>query len=504
MAEPARYASVWLPHFAAAALARSDPALRGRPLAVLAITPATRPVAEASPEAWAGGIRPGMSAAAAMARLPGLVCRARDPGAEDSAAGALRDLAGGLSPRVEVVSPGDLRLDLAGLEALHGDELRIGTRLVEGGAALDLALRVGLADTRTAAGLAARATRAAPARVTRIPPGGPGAAATVLGPLPLELLAPVPALAASLDRWGIRTLGALAALPTAALAMRLGPEAVRLQRLARGEDDGPFVPHTLPEPCVEALALDWEVTALAALAFVLHRCLERLAARLAVRDAGATALVLTVTLADGTRHGRRLVLPAPLAEPRTLGRLLLAECERWTLPAPVVGLAVLAEPAPLRPLQADFFAPPRPSPRELGETLGRLTALVGPGRVGTPVAADTHRPDAVGVAPFRAEPGRLPARPPVAVTGAALVCRRLTPPRPATVTERDGAPGHVAAAGLTSPVIARAGPWRTAGEWWTDTAWAREEWDVGLADGTACRLVRDLTTGSWAIDAVYD
>jgi protein ImuB len=501
VAESVRYAAVWLPHFAAAALVRRDPALRGRPVAALAATLATRPVAEASAEAWAGGVRPGMSAAEAAARVPGLVCRARDPGAEASTGGAILDLTGAFSPRVEVAGPGDLRLDLAGLGTLHGDEQRIGTRLVEGGDALDLALRVGFADTRTAAALAARATPAAPPRMTHILPGR---AAAVLGPLPLGLLTPEPMLAQSLERWGIRTLGALAALPTAALAVRLGPQAVRLQRLARGEDDGPFVPHVPSEPCVEALALDWEVTALAALAFVLHRCLERLAARLAVREAGAAALVLTVTLADGTRHGRRLVLSAPLAEPRTLGRLLLAECERWTLPAPVVGLAVLAEPAPLRPLQADFFAPLRPSPRELGETLGRLTALVGPGRVGTPVAADTHRPDAIGVAPFRAEPGRLPARPPVAVTGAALVCRRLTPLRPAAVTERDGAPWHVAAAGLTGPVIARAGPWRTAGEWWTDTAWAREEWDVGLADGTACRLVRDLATGSWAIDAVYD
>jgi hypothetical protein len=54
------------------------------------------------------------------------------------------------------------------------------------------------------------------------------------------------------------------------------------------------------------------------------------------------------------------------------------------------------------------------------------------------------------------------------------------------------------------PVFAGAGRWLTAGEWWTDTAWAREEWDVGLADGTACRLVRDLATGAWTIDAIYD
>jgi hypothetical protein len=49
-----------------------------------------------------------------------------------------------------------------------------------------------------------------------------------------------------------------------------------------------------------------------------------------------------------------------------------------------------------------------------------------------------------------------------------------------------------------------AGPWQTAGEWWAGTAWGREEWDVALPDGTACRLVHDSETDSWTIDAVYD
>jgi hypothetical protein len=48
-----------------------------------------------------------------------------------------------------------------------------------------------------------------------------------------------------------------------------------------------------------------------------------------------------------------------------------------------------------------------------------------------------------------------------------------------------------------------AGP-GTAGEWWTDTTWSREEWDVALPDGGVYRLVLDRTSGSWSVDAVYD
>src|SRR5262249_8285157 len=77
-----RYACLWVPHFAAAALTRTDPALRGRPVAALAGTETTRTVSEPSPEAWAAGVRPGMSAGEAVTRAPGLVGRLRDPHAE--------------------------------------------------------------------------------------------------------------------------------------------------------------------------------------------------------------------------------------------------------------------------------------------------------------------------------------------------------------------------------------------------------------------------------------
>ncbi len=505
---PARYASLWVPGFAAAALVRRDPVLRGR--AVVALRGTTiRTVVAATPDAAAGGIRPGMSATEAATRVPDLVLRSADPAAEQAAAGALLDVAWATSPRVEVQEPGSVGLDLGGLGPLFGAERRIGERLADAGDAVGLPVHVGVGGTRMLARLAARAG------------GGllvvaAGAEEAFLAPRPLGLLDPEPALALALERWGIGTLGALAALPTAALLARLGPAAVRLQAEARGADAGPFVPHLPVEPCREALTLDWEIPALPALAFVLDRLLARLSARLALREAGAAALRLTLRLADGGEHEHRLGLAAPIRDGRTLGRLLRAELEPLRLPAPVVAVAVEAEPAPLAPLQVDLFAPPRPSPRELGEILGRLAALVGADRVGAPVAPDTHRPDAALMGPFPgaelardgpAGPAPVPpaagARPPW-VTGAALVRRRLTPPRPARVECRDGRPVRIEAAGLRGAVVAAAGPWPSAGEWWAETAWAREEWDVALPDGVACRLARDGTTSAWTVDAVYD
>ena len=504
-----RYACAWAPGFAAAALVRQDPALRGRPVAALRGT-TVRTVVAVTPEAAAGGARAGMSATEAATRVPDLVGRSSDPEAERAAAGALLDAAWATSPRVEVLEPGSLCLDLGGLAPLYGEEWRIGERLAAAGEAIGLPVRIGIGGTRTLARLAARAGPG----ILVVPPGGEQ---EFLAPRPLGLLDPEPDLGLAFERWGIGTLGALAAIPTPALLARLGPPAVRLQALARGADAGPFVPHLMPEPCREGVTLDWEVPALPALAFILDRLLAQVEARLTLREAGAAALRLTLRLADGGAHEHRLSVAAPLRDGRTLGRLLRTALEALKLPAPVVAVAVEADPVPLVPLQGDLFAPPRPSPRELGEILGRLAALVGGDRVGTPVVPDTHRPGAIAMAPFpggHGAPGRaadatLPTRPapdraPLWLTGAALVRRRLVPTRPAQVECRAGRPARIEAEGLRGAIVAVAGPWQTAGEWWAGTAWAREEWDVALPDGTACRLVRDSETDAWTIDAVYD
>jgi len=517
-----RYACLWVPGFAAAALVRQDPALRGRPVAALRGA-SLRSVVAVTPEAMAGGVRAGMSATEAATRVPDLVGRLEDAAAERAAAGALLDAAWATSPRVEASEPGTVCLDLGGLAPLFGDEHRIGERLSAAGTAIGLPVRVGVGATRTLARLAARVGPG----ILVVPAG---AEPDFLAPRPLRLLEPAPDLGAAFERWGIETLGALAALPTAALLSRLGPPAVQLQAAARGIDGAPFVPQLVPEPCREALTLDWEVPTLPALAFVLDRLLAQISARLALRDAGTSALCVTLRLADGSAHEHRLDIAAPLRDGRTLGRLLHAQLETLRLPAPVVAVSVEAEPVPLAALQADLFTAPRPSPRELGEILGRLVALVGADRVGAPVVPDTHRPDAIAMRPFTGEPLARPPRQaslaarqprgspagdpaasaaadysaPGWLTGAWLVRRRLVPPRPAQVECRAGRPIRIEAEGFRGTVMAVAGPWETAGEWWAETTWAREEWDVALPDGTACRLVKDLPTGEWKVDAIYD
>ncbi|HEV8225956.1 MAG TPA: hypothetical protein VGQ74_03060, partial [Methylomirabilota bacterium] len=141
-----------------------------------------------------------------------------------------------------------------------------------------------------------------------------------------------------------------------------------------------------------------------------------------------------------------------------------------------------------------------------------LTALVDAQGIGSPIILDTHRPDSHQMAPFTLPPsplrgeGRVRGGPrsqsgPKA-SGSVLAMRRLRPPRPVEVALAAGIPAHLHAAGLTGRIVAGAGPWRISGDWWTDTPFARDEWDVELADGTLCRLTRD--SRGWRLEAIYD
>lgn len=491
-------ACVRVPWFAAAAVVRCEPALAERPLVVVRGRPPAADVVEANAAARACGVVPGMTEGQARARCPDLVRRPASEVVEASARQALLGAALAISPRVEDGGPGIVYVELAGLERLFGDAVAIGERLVRAARAVGLEARVGVASTRTAARVASHGS----ARVTVVPPGRERA---MLAAAPLDVLALPPDLLATLARWGIRDLGGLAALPRAGLATRLGPRGLAAQDLARGVDRKPFRPWTPPPFWEEARDLDWEVTDWPTLLPVVRGVVERLTARLDAAHLAADGVELRLGLASGARDERAIALAHPTRDPEVVLTLVRRDLEARPPAAPVVAVAVSARPVRPRPTQAGLGQPPAPLERNLAALLGRLVRLVGPEHVGAAVVEDSHRPDAVRLAPF-APPGAAPAADDAGgpADQGPLAFRRLRPPRAVPVVSRAGRPVQVAWGGRLTAVTAWAGPWRLSGEWWDTDGWAREEWDVLLADGTLCRLAYDPVASVWRLDGVYD
>ena len=494
------FACVVVPYFVAAAVERVEPALRDRAFAVITgAAPSTR-IVEANTVARAMGVHPPMTEGEARTRCPELTTRTLADEVQATACYALLDAALAVSPRVEDAGPGLVHLDVTGLDRLIGDAATVGRRLLREVRAMGFAATAGLGESRATARIAARLGRA----VTVVEAGRERA---VLGTAPIAVLDPDADSAATCARWGVRTLTDLAALPRAGVAARLGVAGLRLHDLASGLDRAPFRAYTPPPFYQEAQGVDWEIDRLDPLVAVLTPLLERLCARLRAGHLAADVLDVDLRLASGNRHQRRVSLAHPLVDAGAMAPLVRLDLEAHPPGAAVTGVAITAHPVRVRAGQGGLWRPTMPAIRELASVLTRLATLVGPAAVGAPALDQSHRPDPVTMRAFEVgEPSASATGASVAASAGAsqLVLRRLRPPRTVDVECERHALVAVRWNGVRYPVDGCAGPWRRSGDWWDVGGWARDEWDVALADGTLCRLAHDPRTGTWLLDAVYD
>src|SRR5580658_7322853 len=348
------------------------------------------------------------------------------------------------SPRIEETSSDTVLFDIRGLGSLIGGPREIAQAIEN---RVGIPVDIAIAADPDAAILAARGIRG----TTVIEPGEEAA---VLSRLPLNLLPGSSETADLLDAWGIRTLGELAALPPLGVAARLGPEGTYLQHLAQGHAGRQLRPIEDPLVFEEELELDDPVELLEPLAFLLARLLNDLCARLTSRTLATDEIRLNLTLENAPAHRCVLRLPVPISDPKTLLKLLQLELSARSPGAPVLKLRIELNPVKPRIQQRGLFIARSPEPAKLEITLSRLSNLLGPENVGTPVPLDTHRPDSFRMARFSAATYKTDISPcPFEV----LTLRRYRPQQVAQVRILEEAPAHIATAILKSKVIACAG-----------------------------------------------
>jgi protein ImuB len=311
------------------------------------------------------------------------------------------------------------------------------------------------------------------------------------------------------ERWGLRTLGDVAALPRADVQARLGPVGLRLHQAACGEDAAPFVPMDEPASFVETQELEWPIEGLEPLAFVLSRLCDRLSLRLRSADRGAVTIRTALRLVTRETHERRLHLPSPMADARILRTLILLDLESHPPAAAIDIVTIDLEVSPGSILQGSLIAPTLPTPEDLATLVARVTALVGASRVGAPSVVDTHDARAVGMGIFRPEDGGQRVAERVTGKGAGFALRRLRLPVAVRVELEGKMPAQIApsARGLAGGrVVSCAGPWRSSGGWWTlnRAGWDRDEWDVEITTGDVYRISRNRSTGQWEVEAILD
>jgi hypothetical protein len=112
-----------------------------------------------------------------------------------------------------------------------------------------------------------------------------------------------------------------------------------------------------------------------------------------------------------------------------------------------------------------------------------------------------------------------------------MVMRTMRPPEEVEVLCIRETPEFVRGTSVSARVVSAAGPWRRQGEWWehaahgngdaardpdhdrdanglvnlsASAAYARDYYDLALADGGVYRVYCDLYSGKWFVDGLYD
>ncbi len=379
----------------------------------------------------------------------------------------------------------------------------------------------------------------------------PGETPEFLAPWPVGVLGDE-GLDGVLCRLGLRTLGAFAELPPAAVLARFGPDGIGAHRRARGEEEHPPALTVPPPDLVEMCELDPPAERVDEAAFAAKGLADRLLARLDERGLACTQVVVEAE----TEHGEHLsrswrhegaLTPAALTERvrwQLDGWITGGLGERAAAGGHLTGGLTLLRLTPDQVIPADgrqlgFWGGDAAAVDRASRVFARVQGILGLEHVVTPVAQGGRTPAervrwVAWGEPREHEPGRplaadltepvtavgpsreRPAWPGV-VPGPAPA-RVLDPPPVADLLDDHGHPVTVSSRGEASgiPAVLRcdalptrggkitawAGPWAQDVRWWDRRGRARRvHWQVVVGE-VAC-LVR-VERGTARLDALYD
>ncbi|MEV6512950.1 DNA polymerase Y family protein [Streptomyces sp. NPDC051642] len=473
-------------------------------------------VVACSGSARMAGVRRRMRVRVAQSRCPQLRVVERDIAAEFRVfEPAVRHIEDMVMPRLEVIRPGLIAAPARGPSRYWGGEPQLVERLAAALAEVDLPARAGIADSVFTAALAART-----GQLVR-----PGGDAAWLAPYPVGVLG-LPRLAELLERLGVRTVGAFAALPENRVLARFGAEGIAAHRTARGQHERPLAVRTDSGEYTVSYAFEPAVHLLDPVVFAAKAYAEQLHERLAAAGVVCARLETVVELADGRSLSRTF------RHEGRLSSLAVAERVRGVLQAwSDAGLLDVGGEAGIVKLVL--------RPEQLTAATGRQSALFGEGHTSDEIERAAARVQAMlgHQAVVRAElgggrgpaeqvrlvpfgdldtgprlpdgpwPGRLPAPHPATVFPRWLPAQ-LTGPRAQQVTVSgrlalSATPDRLTVEGHGEAVVdGWSGPWPVLERWWDRDHGRRiARMQITTAGGHAWLLT--IEHGRWWAEAHY-
>tara|TARA_R110002096_G_scaffold4501_2_gene21044 strand:- start:5741 stop:7258 length:1518 start_codon:yes stop_codon:yes gene_type:complete len=503
------FAALTIPHFHLTAQLRNRPDLEDQPVVLLddsALSGKTRKlrgkarVLQRNRAAAEHHVELGMTAVQAQARCAALHLLNHDAEDEAWAQSDLLDCAAAFTPDFEATTDGVVTLDLF---SAPQSPRKLGQSMVDWLAGAELPAQVGFAENPDLALLVAKF-----AKPVTIVENTKAARRDFLDPLPISALSPSPEVSQVLDSWGIDTLGEFTRLPRHEVTERLGPETGTLWDHASGTCRRLLQLVRPPADFAQSAELEFEITTLEPLLFLLRRWLETTVARLNAGYLVAERLLLSLRFDDGTMHERSFRVPDPSANVELLFGMLHTHLEDFVAKSPIVAASLDVIPTKPGKHQFQLFESSIRDPNRFADTLARLEALLGSENVGIPELLPTHRADSFRMTGFgdSTSPAPVTQSPPASNLPTApflgLPLRRFRPPQAVRV-ELDPAkrPRNVVSSTIQGAIVRSRGPWLSSGDWWDRFSWVRQDWDVQLDGGGLYRLYREKE--AWKLDGIY-
>lgn len=350
-------------------------------------------IVAANATARANGVRRGQPVAAALALVPGLALRERDPDAEARALEAVATFALSFTPTASLVPPRAVLAEIGGSLRLFGGIARVLDALARGLDARGHASVLAVAPTPLASLVLARTRRRDPVLSSQ-------ALARALADAPLAALDLEPRALETLAAAGVRTIGAAETLPRDGLARRFGAGLVGALDRAHARAPDPRVPWDPPPSFTSRLALPAPAHDAAALGFAAHRLAQELAAWLLARGLGVEAAELALAhepwqRARTGRAATTLVLrfASPARAIGHLGVVLAERLARVVLPAPVESLTLATRATSPLASQPLGLLPGDEAETPLVPLVDRLRARLGEDAVMSYATHAEHRPE---------------------------------------------------------------------------------------------------------------
>ena len=309
-------ACVWIPLFPLRCEEARHEGLSALPAALLA-PDTTRKLWQVSSLARHAGVKPGMTVSQAIGLCPSLRLIEPDPVHYDEQFASLLAALGEVSPVVESAELGLVYVGVDGLAGIYGSPEKIIAAIHRSVRSSDRpAVRLGWGVGKFTAWVAA--SRAKPSEAIVVPVG---AERSFLASQPIAVLPLATDTHRRLRQLGIRSLGALAALPEAALTAQFGAVGRRLWQLAAGRVAEPVEGRVTPEPIVAALTFFTPVGERELLSHSLDQLIARAlnhprrigwrvhAVRVRADMEGGGSWLITHLLKDPTADGDRIAAP---------------------------------------------------------------------------------------------------------------------------------------------------------------------------------------------------